>query len=459
MSMLPYSLKEIALACNGRLFGDSSLHDAPITGVVSDSRKVKNGNLFLCIKGATFDGHDFAEKAYELGALCCLCERPLNTDKPYILVPSVTDAIRSIAARYRDKLSIPIVGIIGSVGKTTAKEMTAAVLSRKYSVLKTQANLNNELGVPLTVLSIENTHTAAVIEMGISDFGEMTRLAEIVRPDICVFTTVGYCHLENLNDLDGVLKAKSEVFPFMPKTGVAVLNGDDEKLRTFDPKIKKLTYGLSAGCDYTADSVLNSGFDGVDCKIHHDSSEFSAHINGFGTHIVSAALAGSAVGHTLGISDSDIALGINDYRTVGGRANVTDTGYLTVIDDCYNANPNSVRAAIDSLTAISGRTVAILGDMLELGDTTNELHRSIGEYAGEKNIDVLLCNGPIAKNIYEGYISAKSDGIAKHFDDKSELIAALGELLHSGDTVLVKASHGMHFEEIVSAIKSLGEAK
>ena len=456
MSMLPLTLSEIAASCGGKLIAPEGNANLLITGAVRDSRQVKEGNLFLCLKGATFDGHDFASMAYERGAACCLCEHEIETDKPYILVSSVADAIRYIAKYYRNKLNIPIVGIVGSVGKTTAKEMTAAVLARKYAVLKTPENLNNELGVPLTVLSIGTEHTAAVVEMGISDFGEMSRLAEIVRPDLCVVTTIGYCHLENLGDLNGVLRAKSEVFDYMREDGVAVLNGDDALLREYVPKAKKITYGLSEGCDYIGSDIENLGFDGVGCRISHKGGAFKAHVNGFGTHTVSAALAACAVGKTLGMEDDDIALGVSDYRTVGGRANVTDTGYITVIDDCYNANPNSVRAGIDSLTFVDGNTVAVLGDMLELGEKTKELHYSVGAYAAEKGIPVLVACGELGKCIYDGYTSVKPDGKAYYFPDKAEFIANPASVVGKGDTVLVKASHGMHFEEIVAALKKLG---
>lgn len=455
MPMIKLTLSEIAAACGGQYIGSESDASVAVTGVVRDSRQVKEGNVFLCIKGEKLDGHDFAGSAYEKGAACCLVERPIDTDKPYILVDSVLDSVRYIARYYRKKLDLPIIGIVGSVGKTTAKEMTAAVLSRKYNVLKTPENLNNELGVPLTVLSIGAEHTAAVIEMGISNFGEMSRLAEIVRPDMCVITTIGYCHLEFLGDLNGVMRAKGEVFDYMSDSSVAVLNGDDDILRDYQTRMRKVTYGLRSDCDFVGSDVENLGFDGVSCTINHEQGSFPVHIHAYGSHIVSAALAGAAVGKVLGMEDRDIALGIGDYETIGGRASVIRNDSLTVIDDCYNANPNSVKAALTSLASLDGKRIAVLGDMLELGQTSHELHRDVGRFAAEAGIDMLVACGPEGKYIFEGF-SKSSENNAFYFEDKSEFIDHLDDYISGGETVLVKASHGMHFEEILAKLRQLG---
>ena len=453
--MINITLSEAASACGGKLVCRPESENAVISGVQRDSRHIQPGDLFLCIKGAKVDGHDFADRAYQSGAVCCLAEKPLDTDRPYILVNSVLDSVRYLAKHYRSKLKIPVVGIVGSVGKTTAKEMTAAVLGEKYTVLKTPENLNNELGVPLTVLSIGEEHTAAVIEMGISDFGEMSRLAEIVKPEICVITTIGYCHLENLGDLNGVMKAKGEVFDYMPKDGVAVLNGDDAILRDYDPKIKKVTYGIGSKNDFSARNIVNHGFNGIDFEIVSGKDSYPAHINAYGSHTVSAALAAFAVGTLLGIKPALIASGIEKYETVGGRAAVINTGSLTLINDCYNANPNSVKAGLTSLSTVSGRKVAILGDMLELGDTSPALHHDTGVFAGKSGIDCLICCGPHGKYIYEGFRSSAPEKESHYFAEKEEFLSDAQNYLKSGDTVLIKASHGMHFDEIVEHLKTL----
>ena len=454
MNMKPLTLRQIAVATGGTYCGDLRSEDALITGVVSDNRDVAHGNLFVCIKGERTDGHLYAEAAYRSGASCCLCERRLETNSPYILVPSTLKALKDLAEYYRSLFHIPVIGVTGSVGKTTAKEMTAAVLSKKYTVLKTRKNLNNEIGVPLMLLSLRAEHKAAVIEMGISEFGEMSRLSKMVRPDICLMTAIGYCHLENLGDLSGVLKAKSEVFQYMAPDSVAVVCGDDKLLRTFDPGIRKITYGFEQGNDYTAENVEDNGTDGLSFDIVHGAGRLGCHIPAYGRHLVLAALAATAIGRLLGLTDEEIRRGLRSYEPVGGRSNVRHTDFLTVIDDCYNANPNSMAAALSSLAALPGRKVAILGDMKELGSDSAALHRETGALAGELGIDCLITCGDLAAHIYEGFVAC-AGAQARHFPSKEQLFSALPSLIQKGDTVLVKASRSMAFETIVDALIQL----
>ena len=259
MSLKSLTVEKIAEVVGGRYIGPRSLRNDRIASVSIDSREVEPDGLFVCIKGERFDGHSFALQAVEeRGAKLCLAEEELTT-VPYIRVANTRKALRDLAAYYRRLFKIPVVGIVGSVGKTTAKELTARVLSRHFLTLKTPENYNNELGVPLTILKLREEHEAAVVEMGISDFGEMRRLAAIVRPDICVVTSIGYCHLEKLGDLQGVLKAKSEVFEFMESNAVAVLNGDDEMLRDLDTGTRKILYGAGPWNDVRAENVENLG--------------------------------------------------------------------------------------------------------------------------------------------------------------------------------------------------------
>ena len=233
--MKKFTLREIAAACSGKYIGDEALLDTAITSVERDSREIKGGSLFLAIKGGRVDGHDFIEKCFDSGAVCAICEAvPENPSKPCILVPSTLDAVKKIGRAYREKFDIPIVGVSGSVGKTSTKEMLYAVLSQKYRTHKTQGNLNNELGVPLTLLQMPEDAQAAVIEIGISGFGEMTRLAEMAQPTVCVLTIIGCCHLENLGDRDGVLRAKTEMFIHARDGAAFILNGDDDKLSTVE---------------------------------------------------------------------------------------------------------------------------------------------------------------------------------------------------------------------------------
>jgi UDP-N-acetylmuramoyl-tripeptide--D-alanyl-D-alanine ligase len=456
MVMKPLTLDTIARVTGGRYIGEDALRSAMITGVVRDNREVAPGNLFACIPGARVDGHSFAARAYESGAACCLAERKLlDAAGPYILVESTLDALKALGAYYRGLFDIPFIGVTGSVGKTTAKEMTAAVLSQKYCILKTPENLNNELGVPLTLLTLREEHEAAVIEMGISDFGEMSRLAQMVRPDICLMTTVGYCHLDNLKDLNGVLEAKSEVFRFMKPDGIAVVNGDDALLRSFDPGVRKLTFGLGPQNDVCAENIQADGVSGVTCDIVDNKSHISVFIPAFGSHMVLGALPAAAIGRLLGLTEEEIRLGLLSYAPVGSRASVEDTGYITLIDDCYNANPNSMSASIRSLCTLEGRKVAILGDMLELGSDTDSLHRQIGVLAAESGVDCLICCGARAEYIFKGLISTGRELESYHFPLKDALLSTLPSLIKKGDNVLVKASHSMHFEEITADLRKL----
>lgn len=454
--MKKLTIADVVRVTGGVLIGgDEHLGDV-ITGVVRDNREVQAGYMFVCIEGARSDGHNYASAAFSSGASCCLCQHELDEPAgPYILVNSTLKALRDIAIYYRSLFTIPVIGVVGSVGKTTAKEMLASVLSARFNTYKTPKNLNNEIGVPLSLLQLEEEHEMAVIEMGISGFGEMSVLAEMVRPDVCVVTSIGYCHLENLGDLNGVLKAKAEVFGFMPENGVAVVNGDDEMLRSYDPGIRKLTFGYGEHNDYRADKSANMGAGGVLCEICGDDLNLSVHIPAFGSHITLAALPAAAVGRLYGMTEGEIAAGLTAYKTIEGRANVIDTGYIRVIDDCYNANPHSMTAALLSLVALPGRHVAILGDMKELGRDSVKLHREVGAFAGSCGVDALICCGDQANSIYKGLIASGSEIEAWQFPMKDALLSVLPSLIRQGDNVLVKASHSMNFDEITEELKKL----
>jgi UDP-N-acetylmuramoyl-tripeptide--D-alanyl-D-alanine ligase len=449
--MKQFTLAEIAQACGGKYVGDESLKNTSVTSVERDSRAVKEGSLFLAIKGGRVDGHDFIEKCYDSGAVCAICEKaPEAPSKPYILVDSTLVAVKKIARAYREKFDIPVVGVSGSVGKTSTKEMLYSVLSQKYRTHKTQGNLNNELGVPLTILSMPEDTQAAVIEMGISDFGEMTRLSQIAQPTICVLTIIGCCHLENLGDRDGVLKAKTEMFKFARDGAEFVLNGDDDKLSTVSEVNgkKPIFFGLDGKNDYYAENIENNGEGGVSCKLCFDDKKLSVTIPAIGSYMVSNALAAVAVGRLLGLSDEQLISGVEAYKTVGSRANVINTKKIRIIDDCYNANPTSVKASLETLKNFKGRTVAIIGDMKELGKDELQLHYDTGAYAKQIGVDIVLSAGPLAKELAKG-----ADG--KWFENKEELIKALSGIIKEGDTVLVKASHSMQFEIIVENLKSI----
>lgn len=444
------TIARAAAACGAAICGAGD-REQTLGRIVIDSRAIEHGDLFAAYKGERVDGHDYIAAAFDKGAACCLAERvPEGETRPILLVDDVQTALEKIAADYRSTLNLPVVGITGSVGKTSAKEMIAAVLSQKYKVLKTEGNLNNQIGVPMTISRITRQHEIAVVEMGISGFGEMTQLASIARPTMAVYTVIGHAHLEFLHDLDGVLRAKTEMLALMPDEAPVLMNGDDEKQRDFRCRQSKTLYGLGEGCDLRAVDVQPLGEEGTALRIVGLGRDFRAVIPSLGKHLIYAALEGAAVGIRFGLSDAEIAAGIAAFRVVGRRAAVVETGKLTLIDDCYNANPDSTRFGIDTLLSLPGRHVAILGDMLELGEDSPRMHYALGRYAREQGVDVLLCAGP---NSREGARAFGEGGI--WFDSREALIAALPQQLRAGDRVLVKASLGMHFDKVAEAVKAL----
>lgn len=449
------SIENIVFAVKGEFFGEAALLGKVVSAVTTDSRDIEKDCLFAAIKGENSDGHDYIGIALQTGAACAICERrPEDTSLPVIVVKNTVEALGNLAAFYRRQFDIPILGITGSVGKTTAKEMVSAVLSRRFRVHKTPKNLNNDLGVPLTLFGLNESHEFAVIEMGISHFGEMTRLAEIVRPDMALYTAIGFAHLEFLGDFDGVLKAKSEMLEFLPENGVVFVNGDNETLRKLSCKQKIIRYGVSESSEVTAENVRLLGTEGMELDIASGSRRIPARINSFGIHMVTAALGAAAVGIQMGLTDAEIADGIADYVPVGSRSGIVRTDKLTIIDDCYNANPTSTAAALDSLSMLEGRRVCILGDMGELGENAASLHYETGAHAAEKGIDLVIACGELSENTAEGAKKAGGAGVV-YFKDKAELIGALPGLIEKSDFVLVKASHSRKFEEIVKALKNL----
>ncbi len=449
------TVKNIVGAVNGVWHGDEAILDREISFVTTDSRVVVDDCLFAAIKGENSNGHDYICECLEKGALCVLAERlPEGSALPIIVVKNTVEALGALAAFYRRGFEIPFLGITGSVGKTTSKEMVSAVLSQRFKVHKTPKNLNNELGVPLTLFGLQDDHEFAVIEMGISHFGEMKRLAEIVRPDMALYTAVGSAHLEFLGDFDGVLRAKSELIGYLPEDGVVFVNGDDETLKKLSCKQTVCRYGISPGCDVRAENVRLLGTDGMELDIISDSRRIPAKINAFGVHMVTSALGAASVGIRMGLTDEEITAGIASYVPVGSRSGIIKTDKITIIDDCYNANPNSVAAAIDSLSLLASRRVCILGDMGELGETAAALHYKTGEHAAAKDIELLIACGELSENTAQGAKKAGCKSVL-HFKDKTELLSELPKLIFSGDSVLVKASHSRKFEEIVEALKKM----
>lgn len=453
------TLAAIARACNGNYSGSIEMIQRKVDNITTDSRNATAGSLFIAIKGERSDGHQYIESVFEKGALCCISEKELPGERhPYIRVESSLQAIKDIAEYYRSQLDIKVVGITGSVGKTSTKETIAAVLAQKYKVLKTAGNFNNELGLPLTIFRLREDDEVAVLEMGISDFGEMTRLTKIAKPDICVITNIGLCHLENLKTRDGILRAKTEIFQSMSDKGVVVLNGDDDKLITIQDVngITPQFFGVENQKGTTfADNIENLGLDGMRATIHTKSGEvFDVAIPVAGHHMVYNALAATVTGMALGVTKGQIKRGIESLETIAGRNHIIKKNGVTVIDDCYNANPVSMKASIDVLDTAIGRKVAILGDMFELGNNEEQLHYEVGEYVADKAIDLLLAVGKLSANIAKGAEDkCRKKGNQKleaaYFATRDELLENLDELILKDDTILIKASHGMEFPKVV----------
>ena len=408
------TLKNITAACHGTFHGDSSFLEKEITG----------------------DGHTFIPQVMEQGALATLTEEdPSSLTCPCIHVESCEKALRDIAAFYRMQLDIKVVGITGSVGKTSTKETIASVLSRKYNVLKTEGNFNNGIGLPLTIFNLTEEHEVAVLEMGIDHFGEMHELASISQPDICVITNIGLAHMENLGSRDGILKAKTEVFDHLRPNASVILNGDDDKLSTVaEVQGKKpVFFGLSDQLDAYADGIVSQGLRGTDAVLHLPLGEINVHIPVPGKHMVYNALAGACVGMKLGLTMEEIQTGISSLKTIAGRTNLIDTGSLLIIDDCYNANPVSMKSSLDVLSTATGRTVAVMGDMYELGDKENELHY----------------------HAYEGAKACAKSSAVLYFKTKQDFLGKIRNVVKKDDTILVKASHGMEFPEIIDVLRQM----
>jgi UDP-N-acetylmuramoyl-tripeptide--D-alanyl-D-alanine ligase len=449
------SIENILSAVKGKYLGDEKLLGKKISFVTTDSRKAGEGCLFAAIKGERSDGHDYIEKALEMGALCAIGEKaPKKSGLPVILVKNTIEALGDLAGFYREQLQIPILGITGSVGKTTAKEMCATVLSQRFKLHKTDKNLNNELGVPLTLFGIEEDHELAVVEMGISHFGEMGRLGEIVCPDMALYTAIGAAHLEFLGDYEGILRAKSEMLEFLPPEGKVFINGDDETLKKLQSDREIISFGLSADCQVKGENIVHESLRGTSFDIVSGSRRIPVRINAYGTHLISAALGAATVAMSLGLKDEEIAKGISEYAPVGSRSAAVQTDKITIIDDCYNANPSSVCSAIDSLAGLSGRLVCILGDMGELGADETKLHYKVGSYGAKKGIHRLIACGKLSKNTAEGARAAGCPEVF-YFENKEALKKELSALIAEGDKVLVKASHSQAFEEIVGWLKEL----
>ena len=450
--MTPCTVREICDAVGGTLLQSS---DVSVTRVSTDSRSIPEGALFVPLAGERFDGHAYIGKALESGAAGCLTARTpdaLLPGKFYIQVSDTRLALKALARWYRGRFDLPVVQVTGSAGKTTTKEMVACVLGRHFRTLKTQANFNNDIGTPLTLLELAPEHQAAVIETGMNHFGEIRYLGEMVRPDIAVITNVGDAHIENLgNTRQGILRAKCEIFENLAPDGVAVLNGDDPLLNTIALPQRILRCGTGAGCDVRVTEVDDRGLEGVACTVTTAKTSYRLETSSPGAYMIYPLAMAAAIGEYLGLTAEEITAGAADYVPVGSRMHLIPMdGQRLIIDDCYNANPQAMAEALRMLAkSRHRRKVAVVGDMGELGELTEQAHRDVGALARELKLDAVVAVGEKMRALRE------TDPSALWFPDTASALPALPDLFVGDTAVMVKASHAMHFESIVKELEKL----
>lgn len=443
------TLNEIASA-----LGSDLQSEKIITRISTDSRDVDGNTLFFAIKGERFDAHDFAKQVEENGAAALVCSKQVDVNCPVIYVDDTKAALLKLSSYYRKKFKdLILIGLTGSVGKTTTKEMTACVLEQKYRTLKTEGNFNNEIGMPKTLFRLEKDTECAVIEMGMSEFGEISALSNAALPDGAVISNIGVSHIENLGSRDGIFKAKMEMLEGLRKGSPLVLNGDDDKLSTVkNDDYNVIFFGIeNPKCNVRATDITERDLQ-TDFTVVCKDGRQKITLPTVGIHNVYNALAAISIGLCFGVTLGQAADGLKDYVPSGMRQRIKKLGNITFIEDCYNASPDSQKAALNSLcTVAKGRKIAVLGDMLELGSYTEAAHRQVGEYAAEKKIDLLYTFGENSKYTAD---SARLGGLKNVFEftGKQDLANALLKELTDGDTVIFKASRGMRLEKVFSII-------
>jgi len=449
------TVRKIIAACGGKLLcGDP---DTVVTSVVIDSREVTDDSLFIPLKGEKTDAHTFLHAAFASGAAAALTQEhtQMEAEEAWIAVDSTQLALQHIAAAYRKIFPIPVVGITGSVGKTTTKEMVALTLSARYNVMKTRGNHNSQIGLPLMMFEFSREHEAAVVEMGMSDFGEMARLARVAEPKYAIITNIGIAHIGQLKTQENILREKLHITDGFTQGSVLFLNGDDPILASLRGKTTYETvfYGTAPWCDFRAEGIT----------VQKETTTFrciaprkeSVHVTLpiLGIHHVLDALASLAVAERLGVPLHRAAAALGDYRSLPMRQQIYHVNEVTIIDDSYNSSPDAAKSSLSVLSGFKdGRRVAVLADMLELGEYSRQAHFEVGLCAAEKGVDILLTIGPEAKVVAQGARSVRSGIDCRVFSNNHQAVAELKSFLSPGDAVLVKGSRGMHTDEVVRAL-------
>ena len=443
------TLGQLLQAVGGQLLGEFD-KNTPIFHVDTDSRDIHPGSLFIPLAGERFDGHAYINAALESGAAGCLTQRERESYQPgkfYVKVSSTQRALRDLAAWYKNQFQIPFVAVTGSVGKTTAKDMLAAVLGVKYKVLKTEGNFNNNIGLPLTLLRLDSSHQVGVVEMGMDKFGEIDYLGGIVKPEVGVITNIGDAHIERLGSRENIFKAKCELLPHIKEDGLLVLNGDDPMLATLrgHAPVRTVFCGQGEGMEYRAQITGGDGVSHIHCRLTTPNMDREVCIPALGEHMVYPTLIAAAVAERFGLTPDEIEQGIRQFVPTRMRMNILRRGNgIIILDDTYNANPQSMRAAISVLSdSQSSYKIAVLGDMLELGKTSDELHSGIVRQLQAEAFDkVYLC----------GQHFARTADSFPSFTTTEELIAALRQDKLEGYHILIKGSHSMGLENVVELL-------
>lgn len=446
--MARITLRDAAQWCGGTV--EEKYEDVVFDGAGNDTRSLQPGQLFIALQGVR-DGHDYIPAAIAKGAAAVLCSRKVG-DYPAILVKDPRTALGDIAREALKRIGAKVVAVTGSVGKSTTKEMIAAVLSGTFRVSKTPANHNNDIGMPMAILDMPEDTEVAVLEMGMNHFREIAYLSCIAHPDVAVIINVGTAHIEFLGTQQGIRQAKLEILEGMTPQGMLLLNGDDTMLRCLDvtPKQRITYFGASEGCDVRALDVSQKG--GVlRFTVEAGRLTFPVEMKLEGEHYVADALAAVTVGLKLGVHPDKIRQQLDTFQNMSGRQEIFEAKGCTIINDCYNAGPESMAAALNVLGNRPGRHIAVLGDMLELGDCAQAEHYKIGRIAAEK-ADMVFAFGPHAGRVLDGTITGgMPENMGRAFDSREDLITALRRAVKPGDVILFKGSHGMHLEKVLEA--------
>lgn len=450
--MLELNLQEIVKATNGALLKEA--HVKEIKAVSTDTRKIEEGTMFIALKGENFNGNNYVLDAFNKGAKIAIVDEvkcdlnELKEDVALIKVENTGRALMDLAKFYREKLGLKVVGITGSAGKTSTKDLVAAVLSDKYKVFKTKGNFNNEIGLPLMILELDSTYDVAILEMGMRGLGQIRELAEIASPDLGIITNIGISHIEILKTRENILKAKMEIATFFDKNNTLVVCGNDDFLGALpEAKYKIVKTGVGESFEIGAKNIaleeLSSKFTVYDGE---KEEEFSLDMPG--EHNISNLMLGIAIAKELGVSFEEMKRGLNNIEATSMRLELIKKDGFSILNDCYNSSPVAVKSAIDVMKNIEGkRRIAVLGTMRELGHKSEEAHEEIGKYAKENEIEKVLCFGDFSENIKEGY----GEGCTV-YENKEELIKDLLNIICDGDIILVKASRSLKFEEITKAL-------